>query len=200
MLEQIKKLQQPLWAVLLDKPREVRSLLPDGDEWTVIKELLDVLKPFHQATKTMSASSYPTLSMLSPLLYQLKVLVLTVPEKDSQTTKQLTQAILLDLQYRYPKDVQAVLDMSAFLDLRFKDLDPFVDVADRADVEEAVKCEALELAEGNKDDTLEAVTLDNVDNIDLPLNEINNDHPQDQQQSSSSELAPSKKKEKRCSV
>ena len=50
MLERIKKLQQPLCAVLLDKPREVRSLLPDGDEWTVIEELLDVLKPFHKAT------------------------------------------------------------------------------------------------------------------------------------------------------
>jgi len=105
MLERIKKLQQPLCAVLLDKPREVHSLLLDGDEWTVIEELLDVLKPFHKATKTMSASLYPTLSMLSLLLYQLKVLVLKVSEKDSLTTKQLKQAIL---QYRYPQDFQAL--------------------------------------------------------------------------------------------
>jgi len=108
MLERIKKLQQPLCAVLLDSPREVRSLLPDGDEWTVIEKLLDVLKPFHKATKAMSSS---TLNMLSPLLYQLKVLVLKVFEKDSQTTKQLKQAILVDLQYRYSQDVQALLDM-----------------------------------------------------------------------------------------
>ena len=74
MLEWIKELQQPLCTVLLDKPHEVRSLLPDGDEWTVIEELLDVLKPFHKATKTMSVSLYPTLSMLSPLLYQFKFL------------------------------------------------------------------------------------------------------------------------------
>jgi len=57
MLEQIKKLQQPLCAVLLNKPREVHLFSPDGDEWTVIEELLDI---FH---KTMSASLYPTLSM-----------------------------------------------------------------------------------------------------------------------------------------
>ena len=37
MLERIKTLQQSLCAVLLDKPREVRSLLPDGDEWTIIE-------------------------------------------------------------------------------------------------------------------------------------------------------------------
>ena len=86
MLEQIKKLQQSLCAVLLDKPREVRSLLPDGDEWNIIEEVLEVLKPFHRATTTMSASSYPTVSMLSPLLYKLKFLVLKVSEEDSQTT------------------------------------------------------------------------------------------------------------------
>jgi len=78
MLKRIKKLQQPLCAALLDKPREVRPLLPEGEEWTIIEELLDVhvLEPFHKATKTISASSYSTLNMLNPLLYQLTVLVL----------------------------------------------------------------------------------------------------------------------------
>ena len=135
--------------------------------------------------------------MLSPLLYQLKVLVLKVSEKDSQTTKQLKQAILLDLQYRYPQDVQALLDMSAFLDPRFKDLDPFVDVADRVDVEEAVKFEALELAEGNNtDDIVEAVTVDDVDENDILLDETNISQPQDQEQSSSSDAVPPKRKRK----
>ena len=75
MLERIKKLQQPLCAVLLDKPHEVRSLLPED----IIEEVLEVLKPFHRATTTMSA----TVSMLSPLLYKLKFLVLKVSEEDS---------------------------------------------------------------------------------------------------------------------
>ena len=37
-----------------------------------------MLKPFHRATTAMSASSYPTLSMLSPLLYKLLDIVLKV--------------------------------------------------------------------------------------------------------------------------
>ena len=70
MLDRIQVLQQALCAVLLDQPREVRYLLPDSEEWTIIEELIDVLKPFHRTTTAMSASSYPTLSMLSPLLYK----------------------------------------------------------------------------------------------------------------------------------
>ena len=155
-------------AVLLDKPCEVRSLLPDGDEWTIIEELLEVLKPFHRATTTMSTSSYPMLSMLSPLLYKLKVLVLKVSERDSQTAKQLKQAILLDLQYRYSQDIQAMLDITAFLDPPFKDLDPFVATAHRVDVEEAVKLELLELAEHK--DVIE-LEVSNADETDQPVDE-----------------------------
>ena len=47
----------PLCVVFLDKPHEVVSLLPDINEWTIIEELLKVLKPFHRATTTTSTSS-----------------------------------------------------------------------------------------------------------------------------------------------
>ena len=82
-----------------------------------------MLKPFHKATKMMSASLHSTLNMLSPLLYQLKVLVLSISENDSVSTKQFKQAVLLNSQNRYPQDVQSLLDMSAFLDTHFKDLE-----------------------------------------------------------------------------
>ena len=190
MLERIKKLQQSLCAVLLDKPREVRSLLPGGDEWNIIEEVLEVLKPFHRATTTMSASSHPTVSMLSPLLYKLKFLVLKVSEEDSQTTKQLKQAILLDLQCCYSQDIQALLDISAFLDPRFKDLDPFVAVTERVYIEEAVKLEILELVE-DKSDNIDIV---DVDETDQPMNETSNEQHQDQETPSSEIFPPAKKR------
>ena len=71
MLKRIQVLQQPLCAVLLDQPHDVRYLLPDSEEWTIIEELITILKPFHRATTAMSTLSHPTLSMLSPLLYKL---------------------------------------------------------------------------------------------------------------------------------
>ena len=42
----------------------------------------------------MSASSYPTLSMLSPLLYKLHDRVLQVKEDDTPSVKALKEAIL----------------------------------------------------------------------------------------------------------
>ena len=44
------------------------------------EELLAVLEPFVEATTVMSGSQYPTVSMLSPLLY--KLLKVTLSHKD----------------------------------------------------------------------------------------------------------------------
>lgn len=127
MLEQIQVLQQPLHAVLLAQPREVRYLLPGSDEWTVIEELIAVLKPFHRATTAMSASSYPTMSMLSPLLYKLTEKVLKVGKEHTSSGKALKEAILTDLNHCYSsQNQQEMLHTAAFLDPRFKNLHPFV--------------------------------------------------------------------------
>lgn len=137
-------LQQALCAVLLDQPREVRYLLPDSEEWTIIEELIAVLKPFHRATTAMSAS---TLSMLSPLLYKLIEKVLKVEEDDTPSGKAFKEAILTDLNHCYSSlNKQEMLHTTAFLDPRFKDLDPFVNETERKDVQESVKLKILDLA------------------------------------------------------
>ena len=61
-----------------------------------------------------------------------------------------------------------MLDITAFLDPRFKDLDPFVATAHRVDVEEAVKLELLELAEHK--DVIE-LEVSNADETDQPVDE-----------------------------
>jgi len=58
-------------------------------------------------------------------------------------------------------DIHTLLDIAAFLDHHFKDLDLFVTVTDRVDVEESVKLDMLVLVEdGNEDnnDVVEEVT------------------------------------------
>ena len=153
MLERIQVLQQPLCAVLLDQPREVRYLLPDSEEWTIIEELIAVLKPFHTATTAMSASSYPTLSMLSPLLYKLHDRILKVKD-NTPSGKALKEAILTDLRRRYASlNQQELLHAAALLDPRFKDLDPFVPETERKDVQESLKLEMLDLAMADGNET-----------------------------------------------
>ena len=101
--------------------------------------------------------------------------------------KNLKEAILLDLQYYYSQDIQVLLDIAAFLDTRFKGLDPFVAVADRVDIEEAVKLIILELAE-------EVAEADNnVGKTVLSMVETSNDQDQE---SFCSEIVLSAKKRK----
>lgn len=129
-------------------------MLPDSEEWTIIEELIAVLKPFHRATTAMSASSYPILSMLSPLLYKLHDRVLQVKEDDTPSGKALKEAILTDLRRRYSSlNQQEMLHAAAFLDPRFKDLDLFVPEKERKDIQESVKLEILDLAVADGNET-----------------------------------------------
>ena len=83
-----------------------------------------------------------------------------------------------------------MLDISAFLDPRFKDLDPFVAVTERVDIEEAVKLEILELVEDKSDD----IDIVDVDETDQPMKETSNEQHQDQETPSSEIVPPAKKR------
>ena len=107
-------------------------MLPDIEDWTIIEELTGVLKPFHRATTAMSASSYPTLSMLSPLLYKLLDVALKVDGGDTPSGKHLKEAIATDLRHGYASlNQQQILRAAAFLVPRFKDLEHFVPESNR---------------------------------------------------------------------
>jgi len=96
---------------------------------------------------------------------------------------------LVDLQHRYSTpDIQTLLDIAAFLDPRFKDLDPIVAVTDRVDVEESVKLEILGLVEDGSEDNdgvVEEVTSASEKN-------------QSDEQVPCLDRTPSKRKEKHC--
>ena len=77
MLQRVKEQQPALCSVLLEsKDKVVRSLFPDGPEWNLLEDLVAVLEPFEGATKAFS--TYPTISMISPLLCQVCEVTLSV--------------------------------------------------------------------------------------------------------------------------
>ena len=49
--------------------------------------IVDLLKPFQQATTVMRAVRYPTLSTVQPLLYKLFTKTLKITDEDSATAK-----------------------------------------------------------------------------------------------------------------
>ena len=75
-------------------------------------------------------------------------MTLSMTDADNTFAKKVKLAIFEDLNGRYAEeDLVLHLKKSAFLDTRFKDLNPFVPVLERQDVIEAVKCDLIHLIE-----------------------------------------------------
>ena len=67
MLARFTEQQQAVCAVLLEDGGD-RILMPSSSEFAVIEELVDyVLKPFNDATETLSGDLYPTLGIVQPV-------------------------------------------------------------------------------------------------------------------------------------
>ena len=108
---------------------------------------MGVLEPFEEATKAMSGSNYPTISMMSPLLYQVCEVTLKVNEDDSLNLKRIKETLLEDFKDRYSSPaITEILNIAAFLDPQFKELDLFIPVDERVDVKECVKLQLLMFA------------------------------------------------------
>ncbi len=143
MLERFLEQQAAVCAVLMgNSERNNRVFLPEGRDCNLIEEMVVVLKPFVQATTLMSGSSYPTVGIVSPLLFKLLNRTLAVTENDSRAMQNVKRAIYNDLSHRYnDPQLKHLLNMCAFLDPRFKDLNPFISEEERCDISEAVKLE-----------------------------------------------------------
>ena len=89
-------------------------------EWRLIEDLLDVLKPFKDATTYLSSQSYPTLSVLGPLMVKMKDKI-TIQTSDSDGIKSMKHATARDLATRYEDPaIELVLNKASFLDPRMK--------------------------------------------------------------------------------
>ena len=145
MLERLMEQQAPIAAVLMDG--RLRHLMPDSEDWSIIEVLVDILKPFQQATEAMSAVKYPTLSTVKPLLFKLVNRTLKANESDSAVAKEVKVEIKRDLQGRYSTpSVARILNIATFLDPRYKEL-PFLDDPSKRKIIDQVRDELLVMEE-----------------------------------------------------
>lgn len=66
MLERLIKLKEPLTIVMITI-REAPSNL-SSDEWSIIEDIIPLLRPFVKLTTELSAEQFPTLSTIIPLI------------------------------------------------------------------------------------------------------------------------------------
>jgi hypothetical protein len=120
MLERLQEQQAAIAAVLVDD-RSHRHLIPDVQEWILIAELITILKPFQLATE-ISASKYPTVSLLRPFLFKLMNHTLK-HDSDTSNLRSMKEAVATDLSSRYSsQEIQTFLDTATYLDPRYKEL------------------------------------------------------------------------------
>ena len=59
--------QQPAIATVLHRKRDLLHLECSAEEWRILEDVAEVLKPFKVATAYLSGEKYPTLSAVGPL-------------------------------------------------------------------------------------------------------------------------------------
>ncbi|XP_056414792.1 E3 SUMO-protein ligase ZBED1-like isoform X2 [Hyla sarda] len=144
MTERFLEQQPAICAALLSN--EVRKNEKDiftltESDITCAEEVLKALKPMKDATLVMSEESMPTLSLIAPLHAKLIMGTERSPD-DSDTVKDIKEAIAQDLKKRYANEKET-LYMASAVDPRFKNL-PFLP-ADEADDIYARLTEAVEV-------------------------------------------------------
>ncbi|TNM86597.1 hypothetical protein fugu_006827 [Takifugu bimaculatus] len=89
-----------------------------GEEWSHIKQAIDVLRPFEEATKEVSAEQYVTVSKVKPLVSLLQQATTSAAQSNS-----LASQLAAQCKRRFQNiEHNHTLAASTFLDIRFKNI------------------------------------------------------------------------------
>ena len=115
------KLHTGMSTVLLPRKKH-RHLLLTPDEITRLESLTNLLIKFKDVTELISSETYPTISLLYPIMAKLKEHVYTsTTSGDSDFIAQVKIGILKDLETRYKEDrVSNLIKIAVYLDPRFR--------------------------------------------------------------------------------
>ncbi|KAJ8288625.1 hypothetical protein COCON_G00012840, partial [Conger conger] len=113
--------QQAICAVLAGD-RNTWHLMPKDSEITVLEEVSQLLGSLHEFTDILASEKQVTLSALTPDLEHISNEILQEQPTDSNLTKQMKEIMRKDMlmQLRYTEEMKNVLNISSFMDPRFK--------------------------------------------------------------------------------
>ena len=96
-----------------------------GSQWKMIEGYVKVLKPIAQFTAELGSTSEPTLSMVIPVLYEIKISDFIRKPSNKGSGVVFARALLKNVTERFPdKDYKSnkLYQLATLLDPRFKDL------------------------------------------------------------------------------
>ena len=139
-------------------------LLLSPDEVTTLRSIYDVLEPWKKLTVLLSAEAYPTISLVAPSLHKLLTTALRHLDTDPELIKRMKTAMFEDLNSRYQDtDLRMMLNIAAFLDPRFRQLEFVSDAEDKKKIKNEVKRRMISL-----DTKFSAVKTEPEDNEEQP--------------------------------
>ena len=122
MLERTVLLYDDYIHKVLSKSKKapVRQLTLSAETIWQMKELSSALKPMCTAMQAMGGDSYPSISLLEPLIYKLLNTCLVVSDRDTPIVYAFKTAARADLATRYQSPhLKALFCQATFLDPRF---------------------------------------------------------------------------------
>uniref|UniRef100_A0A2K5CCH3 BED-type domain-containing protein n=1 Tax=Aotus nancymaae TaxID=37293 RepID=A0A2K5CCH3_AOTNA len=151
MLQRLKEQQFTIMGVLVEDSNSHHLMLEVG-EWATIDALVQLLQSFKQVGEMLSASRYPTISRVKPLLHMLLNATLNVKETDAKELSMAKEVIAKELSKTYQEapEIDMFLNVATFLDPRYKRL-PFLSAFERQQVENRLLEEAKGLLDKLKD-------------------------------------------------
>ncbi|GAB5584380.1 zinc finger BED domain-containing protein 4 [Prionailurus iriomotensis] len=151
MLQRLREQQFVIAGVLVEDSNN-HHLMLEAAEWATIEGLVDLLQPFKQVAEMLSASKYPTISMVKPLLHMLLNTTLNIKETDCKEVSMAKEVIAKELSKTYQEtpEIDMFLNVATFLDPRYKRL-PFLSAFERQQVENRVVEEAKGLLDKVKE-------------------------------------------------
>ncbi|KAM4014848.1 E3 SUMO-protein ligase ZBED1-like isoform 1-T2 [Anomaloglossus baeobatrachus] len=129
----------------------IETLNEDGislqpEDWSILQDVVDILKPLSIATSTFTKDQFAGLSLVKPVITSLLYKHLAPNEWDSEFSKNIKKAIHEELSFKYSNpEVNQVLNLTCALDPRFRGLD-FLSQPDRVETLHLLKLEASSLA------------------------------------------------------
>ncbi|XP_068447070.1 E3 SUMO-protein ligase ZBED1-like [Clinocottus analis] len=151
-LAMLQKLKEQRIAITATPRESSHHLSFEGPQWALLGGLIEVLQPFKVVANMMTSCTYPTISMVRPVLHMLLNTTLKVKEGDLKEIIMTKEVISKILSSTYSQDtpllqdISTFLNIATFLDPRYKKL-PFLSAQERSKVESNIIEEAKAILE-----------------------------------------------------
>ena len=141
MAERIILMQQPLSATLYAIRKG--DLMPSDSEFIILEEFIATMKPIVEITEAIGGEKWVTISTVRPLLHKLLEDYLNCKPLDSKLKKDMKTAMADNLAGQYVQSALMFLNISTFLDPRFK-LPTFLTDEEKEPLLEYIEAEVVE--------------------------------------------------------